>query len=54
MNTQKAVSVKQNTKEGNEIIIRTCSRPTAQALEIYQDLGISSMPFKNIKFVVPH
>ncbi len=54
MNTQKAVSVKQTTKEGNEIIIRTCSRPNASALEIYQALGMGSMPFRSKKFVVHH
>ncbi len=54
MNTQKAVSVKQTTKDGDQLVIRTCSRPTAEALEIYQNLGISSMPFKMKKSVVHH
>jgi len=54
MSTQKAVSVRQRTKDGNEIVIRTCTRPNARALEIYQALGISSMPFKLKKFVVSH
>lgn len=54
MNTQKAVSVKQKTNDGNEIVIRTCSRPSAEALSIYKALGISSMPFKIKKFVVQY
>ena len=54
MNSQKAVSVKQITKTNEEIIIRTCSRPNREVLEIYQSLGISSMPYRLKKFVVHH
>jgi transposase len=54
MNTQKAVSVKQKTKDGSDIIIRTCSRPISEALEIYRALGMSSMPFGTKKYVVHH
>lgn len=54
MNTQKAVSVKQNKINGGEIVVRTCSRPCAQALNIYKALDVSSMPFKLKKFVVQY
>ncbi|MDT3739702.1 MAG: hypothetical protein RO257_09390 [Candidatus Kapabacteria bacterium] len=54
MNTQKAVSVSIKNKDKNEVIMRTCSRPTQEVLEIYRALKISSMPFKSKKFVVHH
>lgn len=54
MNTQKAVSVSIINKDKNEVIMRTCSRPTQEVLEIYKALKISSMPFKSKKFVVHH
>lgn len=54
MNTQKSLSVKQKAKENKEIIVKTCSSPCSEALEIYRSLNMSSMPFKTKKFVVPH
>ena len=54
MNTQKVVSVTIKNKEKNDIIMRTCSRPTHEVLEIYQALRMSSMPFKTKKYVVTH
>ncbi len=53
MNTQKAVSVRQESKSG-QIIIRSCSRPSQQALGIYKALNIKSIPYANKKFVVTH
>jgi hypothetical protein len=54
MNTQKVVSVSIKNKEKNEVIVRTCSRPTQEVLEFYRALQMSSMPFKSKKFVVHH
>jgi transposase len=54
MNTQKVSSVSVIAKNNSEIIIRTCSRPSAEALEIYKALGMTSMPVGQKKFVVTH
>jgi len=54
MNTQKVVSISIKNKDKDEVIIRTCSRPTQEVLEIYRALKMSSMPFKSKKFVVHH
>ncbi len=54
MNTQKAVSVRVKDKENNDILVRKCSRPEQEVLEIYRTLKMSSMPFVARKFVVSH
>ena len=54
MNTQKVVSVSVRNKEKNDVVIRTCSRPTQEVLEFYRALKMSSMPFRTKKFVVTH
>jgi hypothetical protein len=54
MNTQKVVSVSIKNKDKNEVIIRTCSRPTQKVLQFYRALQMNSMPFKSKKFVVHH
>jgi len=54
MNTQKAVTVRQEVLGNKEIIIRICSRPTQQALRIYKALKINSIPFRMKKYVVHH
>ena len=54
MNTQKSVTISLKNKEKDEIIIRTCTRPTQAVLEIYQSLKMSSMPYSTKKFVVHH
>jgi transposase len=54
MNTQKTSSVSVTARDKSDIIIRTCSRPSAEALEIYKALGMSSMPLGLKKFVVTH
>jgi hypothetical protein len=54
MSTQKAASVSLKTKEKSEIIIRSCSRPNQEVLEIYKALEVTSMPFGIKKYVVHH
>lgn len=54
INTQKAVSVRVKDKENNDILVRKCSRPEQEVLEIYRTLKMSSMPFVARKFVVSH
>ena len=54
MNTQKAVSVTVKDKGNDDIIVRKCSRPDQEVLEIYRTLKMSSMPFVARKFVVSH
>jgi hypothetical protein len=54
MNTQKVVSVSIKNKAQDDVIVRTCSRPTQEVLEFYKALRMSSMPFKAKKFVVHH
>jgi hypothetical protein len=46
MNTQKVVSVSMKQKDKNDVIIRTCSRPNQEVLEIYRVLKMNSMPIK--------
>jgi len=54
MNTQKAVTISITNKDKNEVIIRNCSRPIQEAMEIYKAVKISSMPFTTKKYVVTH
>jgi hypothetical protein len=54
MNTQKIVSVSMKKKDNNDVIIRSCSRPNQEVLEIYRALKMNSMPIKTKKFVVHH
>ena len=54
MNTQKVASISIINKDKNEVIIRRCSRPTQEVLEIYKALEMSSVPIKMKKFVVHH
>ena len=54
MNTQKVVSVSIKNKDKDDVIVRTCSRPTQEVLEYYRALKMSSMPLKTKKFVVHH
>ncbi len=53
MNTQKVVTNTMLNKEGNKIIIRTCSRPNREVKEIYQAMGYKQVPFYRRKFVFP-
>ena len=54
MSTQKVVSVSIKNKDKNDVIVRTCSRPSLEVLEFYRALQMSSMPFKAKKFAVYH
>ncbi len=44
MNTQKVGSAELETRDRGKVVIRTCTRPSREVLEIYQALGMSSMP----------
>ena len=54
MNTQKSVTISMRNKDKEEIIIKSCSRPSQSVLEIYQNLKMKSMPYLRKKFVVHH
>jgi len=53
MNTQKIVTNTMLNKEGNKIIIRTCSRPNQEVKKIYDAMGYKELPFYRTKFVFP-
>lgn len=53
MNTQKMVLSTVRDSNDQLLIIKKCSRPHPQALEIYQALNLKQMPFSMKKFVVP-
>jgi len=54
MNTQKAVTIRQELSGNRELTMRVCSRPTQKALAIYKTLRMSSIPFRMKKYVVHH
>ena len=45
MNSQKAATISMMKEDGNKIFIRTCSKPTAEAMEIYNALKLKARPF---------
>lgn len=53
MNTQKMVTSTVRDSNDQLLMIKKCSRPHPQALEIYQALNMKQMPFNMKKFVVP-
>jgi transposase len=53
MNTQKLVTATMLDKAQQKICIRTCSRPTAGAQQIYQALKLKEAPWRQKKYVVP-
>jgi hypothetical protein len=53
MNTQKMVVSTVRDSNDQLLVIKKCSRPHAQALEIYQALKLKQMPFSMKKYVVP-
>lgn len=53
MNTQKLVSTTMLDKTQQKICIRTCSRPNAEVMQIYQALKLKQMPYQRKKFVLP-
>jgi hypothetical protein len=54
MNTQKMVVSTVRDSNDQLLMIKKCSRPHSQAVEIYQALNLKQMPFSMKKFVVPH
>ena len=53
MNTQKMVVSTARDSNDQLLMIKKCSRPQPQALEIYQALNLKQMPFTIKKYVVP-
>lgn len=53
MNTQKLVTTTMKTQYDEQIIIRQCSEPTPEALNIYNALKYKHWPFTRKKSVVP-
>ncbi len=53
MNTQKMATSTVRDRNDQLLIIKKCSRPHSQAVEIYQALNLKQMPFSMKKFVVP-
>lgn len=53
MNTQKLVTTTMETQYDEQIIIRQCSEPTPEALNIYNALKYKHRPFTRKKSVVP-
>ncbi|MDO4756827.1 MAG: transposase [Parabacteroides sp.] len=51
MKTQKLVTTEAVNALGERVAFRQCSRPTAQAKEIYDKLKFKEAPFKKIKYV---
>ena len=53
MNTQKVVVTTMKNDKQQTILIKACSQPRAQALEIYTALKYKPMPYHRKKFVLP-
>ena len=53
MNTQKLVTTSALDKKDEKIYIRTCSRPSSKAQEIYRAMKFKEVPFYRKKFVLP-
>jgi hypothetical protein len=53
MNTQKLVTTTMETQYDEQIIIRQCSEPTLEVLNIYNALKYKHRPFTRKKSVVP-
>ena len=49
MDTQKLVTTEALNGNGDKVELRQCSKPSRQALEIYQALGYNEAPFKKRK-----
>lgn len=54
MNSQKSATMSIVNKDKKTIIIRKCTSPLQEVLEIYKATEISSIPFRQKKFVVTH
>ncbi|TAG23007.1 MAG: hypothetical protein EAZ38_04415 [Cytophagales bacterium] len=53
MNTQKIVKTSFKNEKGKVIIIKKCSEPITEALEIYQATKYKPKPFSMKKYVLP-
>lgn len=53
MNTQKMLTTTMKNDKKQQIIVRKCSLPSAEAIKIYQIMGYKTMPFYRKKYVVP-
>ena len=53
MNTQKIVTTAMINKKEKKILIKTCSNPTPDVVEIYNALNFKPRPFTRKKFVFP-
>ena len=53
MNTQKNVTTAMINEKGKKILIKTCSNPTPDVVQIYDALNYKKRPFTRIKFVFP-
>jgi transposase len=53
MNTQKVVVTTMKNEKKQTILIKACSQPRAQVLEIYTALKYKPMPYHRKKFVLP-
>ena len=53
MNTQKNVTTAMINEKGKKILIKTCSNPTPDVVQIYDALNYKKRPFTRRKFVFP-
>ena len=53
MNTQKMVVTTMKNDQEQTIMIKACSQPKAEVLEIYTALKYKPMPYQRKKFVFP-
>ena len=53
MNTQKNVTTAMINEKGKKILIKTCSNPTPDVIDIYDALNYKKRPFTRRKFVFP-
>jgi len=54
MNSQKSCTMSVVNKDKKKIIIRSCTSPLQEVLEIYKATETSSIPYRQKKFVVTH
>lgn len=53
MNTQKNVTTSMLNEKGKKILVKTCSNPTPEVMEIYEAMNYKKRPFPRKKFVLP-
>ena len=54
MGKHKSVVITMKNKKNESVIIKKCSKPEKEQLEIYRALKMSSLPYRRKKFVVSH